>query len=84
MLSDKMATMQKNLEIMTKVNEIIVNIKPLVSNMKEAYETLNSFLESSDLNTMDVELKTAIVSICNIFESAYKGLEDESVSALFH
>ena len=83
MLSEKVLALQKNLEMLTEVNTIIEKAKPIVKGMEEVYNELNAFITSGKINAMDIEMKTAIESACRIFESAYKGLKDKSVSALF-
>lgn len=84
MLSEKVANLQKNVEILTKVDAIIKKAKPIVKGMEEVRVELSNFLTDAGNSTLDLEIKTAIESVKQIFESACNGLQDQSVSALFN
>lgn len=82
MLHEKVKKLRKDYVLLRLVYKAMAAAKPAEEAIEIACASIKAILDGGELVSIDEEVKTAIVSVYNILETANKGLKTESVAAL--
>ncbi len=83
MLKEKVEVLHRDFRPLRYAFKAIEAAKPVKEDIEKVCVELRAIIEGGELAAVDQEIRTAITSVYNIFESASKGLKAESVVALF-
>ena len=82
-LSEQMAAYHTGFDALKQIHYALEAAMPAKCAIEEACKRLKSIIDEGKLVAVNEEIKTAILSVYNILETADNGLKDESVAALF-
>lgn len=83
MLSDKLKVLESSVASLEQISAVVTIAGPVKDHAAKARDELRNIVNSDGFASVDEEVKAAIVTVCNAFETLCRGLEEECVAPLF-